>query len=152
MVGTRGLSHASNLFSLQFYILEARRNVLDAVKRLLLKSSLIAHCRNLISHDLVSTGSRLRRASAPDLFVPVFDRQNVLGRADTPCLCLGEDSITLSMHEYVCSLVLNIFLMTISWFTQVEQTWTGIPVATTQGEQSYIKGNTKYMAVAVQVR
>lgn len=34
---------------------------------------------------------------------------------------------------------------------QTEQTWTGIPVATTQGEQSYIKGNTKYMAVAVQV-
>lgn len=35
--------------------------------------------------------------------------------------------------------------------TQAEACWTGIPVATTQGEQSYIKGNTKYMAVAVQV-
>lgn len=35
---------------------------------------------------------------------------------------------------------------------QAEQTWTGIPVATTQGEQSYIKGNTKFMAVAVQVQ
>lgn len=34
---------------------------------------------------------------------------------------------------------------------QAEACWTGIPVATTQGEQSYIKGNTKYMAVAVQV-
>lgn len=34
---------------------------------------------------------------------------------------------------------------------QTEQTWTGIPVATTQGEQSYIKGNSKFMAVAVQV-
>ncbi|CAM9533096.1 unnamed protein product [Ascophyllum nodosum] len=33
---------------------------------------------------------------------------------------------------------------------KTEQSWTGIPVATTQGEQSYIKGNTKYMAVAVQ--
>ncbi|CAN0468067.1 unnamed protein product, partial [Ectocarpus sp. 12 AP-2014] len=33
---------------------------------------------------------------------------------------------------------------------QAEACWTGIPVATTQGEQSYIKGNTKYMAVAVQ--
>lgn len=33
---------------------------------------------------------------------------------------------------------------------KAEQTWTGIPVATTQGEQSYIKGNTKFMAVAVQ--
>eukprot|EP00903_Cladosiphon_okamuranus_P005452 g5437.t1 len=33
---------------------------------------------------------------------------------------------------------------------KAEACWTGIPVATTQGEQSYIKGNTKYMAVAVQ--
>lgn len=40
----------------------------------------------------------------------------------------------------------------IGFHSQADQTWTGIPVATTQGEQSYIKGNTKYMAVAVQVR
>lgn len=40
----------------------------------------------------------------------------------------------------------------IQWlYHQAEACWTGLPVATTQGEQSYIKGNTKYMAIAVQV-
>ena len=31
-----------------------------------------------------------------------------------------------------------------------ESCWTGVPVSTTQGEQNYIKANTKYVAVGLQ--
>ncbi|CAM9348954.1 unnamed protein product, partial [Phaeothamnion confervicola] len=33
---------------------------------------------------------------------------------------------------------------------KADDVWTAVPVSTTQGEQSYIKGNTRYCAVAVQ--
>lgn len=74
------------------------------------------------------------------------------------CIRACHPPITISCYYHVCACMPSHLSMGHSaghmfYYNggQAEQTWTGIPVATTQGEQSYIKGNTKYMAVAVQV-